>query len=286
MGKLCKKCGMESDRDDICTWCNADLRPPKQAQPKAQTTATRSQVPAGTAAAPSASTPSTPRARRPEPVELPPEKPAWLMPLIVGGGIIVLLVVILLVVGIAASGAPPDPGTWKTFVEKDKQFTAQYPGGWAEPSNSGSSGSYVSVDFRAGKLCWVQVQGTQKAGSMGDLAAAAARMSGGQVTVERSADGAVLAGSTASFKAQRPGFKEEAMKQASDFGGGKSACAAYTYTKRVGLLPIKMKGIRWGAFKGDFGYTVFAEAPEKHWAKFQPVAQKIVSSVQFGGGTG
>ncbi|MCE5217378.1 hypothetical protein LLH03_10170 [bacterium] len=209
-----------------------------------------------------------------------------MMPLIVGGGLIVLLVVILLVVGIAASGAPPDPGTWKTFVEKDKQFTAQYPGGWTKPSNSGSSGSYVSVDFRASKLCWVQVQGTQKAGAMGDVAAAASRAAGGTVSVERSAEGAVLAGSTASFTAQRPGFKQGTMKEVWDFGGSKAASAEYTYTKRVGLLPIKMKGIRWGAFKGDFGYVVFAEAPEKHWAKFQPVAQKIVSSVQFGGGTG
>ena len=265
MAKVCPKCGMKSERDDLCTWCNADLRAPQKPGAKA-------------APAPVAGRVSEPEAAQ--------ERPVWLVPAIVGGGIILALIVVLVAVWLSASAPPAAPGDWKTFVEKDKLFAAEYPSGWGQPSNSGSPGTYVLVVWRGGKLCAVTLSGTQVSGAMGDAAATRERVAGGNLPISQTADGSVLAHATEGFKSQRSGYKATEVKEAYDFANVRAACVEYTYTKRVGLVPIRMKGIRWGAFQMDFGYHVYAEAPEKHWETFKPIAERIVGSVQFGGGAG
>lgn len=285
MGKTCKQCGMQSDRDDLCTWCNADLREAKPktgpAAPGRPGAAPPTAAPAGPARQPAAA-PHSPPARQVATEPEVRERPFWLIPLIAVGGAVVLLVALLLVMGIMASAPPPEPGEWKEFTAKDKSFSAWYPADWGEPSNSGSAGSYVLVDWKAGKLCRVSVQGTQKAGAMGDPAAARERAAGPNPPVDKTADGALLELFKKAFAAKRPGYEEGEAVFSYDFANVRSARADYSYARRVGLLGIKMKGFRLGYFQGDYGYDIYAEAPEKHWAKLEPTAKKILAGVQFG----
>ena len=272
MGADCKKCGMKSERDDICTWCNADIR-----QPRAATAAQAAEQRPVAAAAPE----GEPR----------PARPAWLIPVGAVAGGVVVLVVALVLVGKAASGPPPEPGEWHSFTAQDKSFAAHYPVGGGEPSNSGSPGSFVLVEWKANKLCRVKLQGTAKAGAIGDGAAATERNFASTagpdgIPVGRSADGVMLAWHReySDFVKRRPRYDEGEAVFSYNFGSVRSAVVEYEYRRRVGLVRVAMKGVRWGSHQGDYGYHVFAEAPKKHWDSFWPVAEQIVGSVQFGSG--
>ena len=276
MSKVCPKCGMQSERDDLCTWCNADLR-----QPGVKGGALPAK-PGPTGAAPA---PAAAAARREvAEVEERPARPGWLIPAVSAGSALVLLVVALTVVGVLASGPPPAPGDWQSLAAKDSSLTASYPAGWGVPTSSGSAGSYVMVDWRPTKLCHIGLQGTQAAGAIGDTAAALERAAGGDVSAPVSADGAVLAHflTATSFKKSRPGYAEGTPEYDTAFAGTRSVRVEYSYSRRAGILPIKIKGVRWGHFQGDYGYNVWAEAPEKHWAAFEPTALAIVASVKLG----
>ena len=295
MGKLCNKCGMESERDDICTWCKADLRE-EQAAPEQPASAPPAAPPG---APPPGQPPRQAAPARPTPPAPPvatatapqPSREVWLIPVIAVVAGIVVLIVALLLVGMAASGPPAEPGEWKTFTSKDNSFSAYYPEGWGEPSNSGSAGSYVLVEWKGSKLCRVKVQGASKAGTIGDVAAAKERtaggaLGGGELPIEKTADGALLDffKSTGTFAPKRPGYEEGGPQFAYSFANTRSAYVEYTYTKRVGIMPIKMKGMRWAHQAGDYGYHVTAEAPEKHWDEFKQIAENIVGYVQLGSG--
>jgi len=212
------------------------------------------------------------------------------VPVIVAGSGVLVLIVGLVLVGVSASGPPADEGEWTDFTSLDESFTAYYPDGWGEPSNSGSAGSFVSVVWKGSKLCRVEVHGSSGAGTRGDIAAAKERILAGnlgpgeQLPVESTADGALLD----SFKrdtwlARRPGYEEGSAGFSYDFAKSRAARVEYTFSKRAGLLSVPMKGIRWASQQGDYGYHVTAEAPAKHWAKFEPVALKIVGGVHLGG---
>lgn len=317
MGKECPKCGMTSDRDDLCTWCNADLRPPQKKQPAAGQRASAVPQPgriappprpgqpvsaappaagsAGPAApgAPTASGAPAPSRRRlpePEPEPEPPSRPAWLLPMIIVGGGIAMLVVALMLVGVSASGPPPEPGEWVSFTSKDKSFSAYYPKGWGEPDSAGSGGTFVLVTWKGAKLARVSVRGASGAGAAGDAAAARERIAasnlgpGEQLPLEMTADGAMLEHfKNGKWLKEHPGYQEGSPTLDYHFAKTRAAFAEYSYTKRVGLLPVKMKGMRWASFQGDYSYHVVAEAPEKHWDKFKPIAEQIVGGVQLGG---
>lgn len=301
MGTLCKKCGMESDRKDICTWCNADLRPPKKTGPGGQSGAqaagrqpsqsgapARPQQPGAAHSQPGppvraqSSTAPRPRAPHVEEVE-EAARPPWLVPLIVGGGLVVLLLAMVLVSGAKAITEPPDPGEWKSFTEKDNVLTLSYPGGWGAPSNSGASSQYVSVDWKPTKLCLLSIEGGQRAGAMGDAAAALERAAGGNPPIGQSSDAAVLKSFDATFREKRPGLQIGEAEVSREFAGVRAACFPYTYSTRAGLTSIKMKGLRYGSFQGDFGYQVVMEAPEQHWDKFSQTGRQLLSSVKLGG---
>lgn len=273
MGAECKKCGMRSDRDDICTWCNADITQPQAA--------------AGAQPAPTQRQPSVPAA--PE-AEQAPERPVWLFPVGAVAAGVVVLVVALTLVGMAASGPPPEPGEWGAITAKDNSFAAHYPAGWGEPSNSGSPGSYVMVEWKPTKLCRVVVRGSATAGAVGDGAVATERDMAEKdprsASILRSRDGRVLIWNRdyTDFTERRPGYEEGEAVFAYDFANVRSAMVEYEYSRRAGLLRVEMKGVRWGSHQGDYGYHVFAEAPAKHWDEFRPVAEQIIGSVQFGGG--
>lgn len=217
-----------------------------------------------------------------------------MVPAIILAGVLVATVVGLLVVGVMASGPPADPGKeWKELTSNDKSFTAWYPEGWGEPSNAGSGGTFVRVKWSGSKLCEVIVRGSSGAGSVGDMAAAKERVAsanlgpGEQLPVSQTADGAMLEHfKNKEWLAAHADYKEAEAKFDFTFSKARAAMTEYTFTKRVGLLPVKMRGVRWATQQGDYAYHVTAEAPEKHWAAFEPVAKKIVGGVTLGAGGG
>jgi len=164
------------------------------------------------------------------------------------------------------------------LTTKENSFTVWYPTGWGAPSSSGSSGSYVMVDVKPTKLCCVAIDGNTKAGTIGDAAAAAERAALGasgsghaSLPVERTADGALLEffKKAGNWAAQRPEFAGNRPEFAYNFANVRSAWQEYSYTKHVGLMPVKMKGERWTSFQRDYGYHVYAEAPKQALGQVQ-----------------
>lgn len=278
MSKPCPKRGMQSDRDDLCTWCNADLRPTRKTAPTGPAPAGRSP------ATVSRSGTQPPASRDAAPTPARNERPPWLLPALIGAVLIAALVGALVWVGIAAQAAPPDPGEWESFTSRDNSFTAWYPTGWGQPGNAGAAGSFVLVEWKAARLCTVVVEGTQKAGAIGDAAAVKERTAGRELLAPETADGAILDFYMRSgrFAAERRGMEQSAPEFTQTFANIRSVGAEYSYTRRVGLLPVKMQGFRFASFQGDYGYHAFAEAPAQHWNTFRPVAEQILSSVRFG----
>jgi len=281
MGTKCDKCGMESDRDDICTWCNADIRRSKKPDAKGAA-ATPGQERAKTAP-PAGAGATTPAPRRREmPAAARKQTPVWL-PWVIGiGGALVLSVGGLYIYGLTLLGPVPDPGEWQTLTSVGKVVTLSYPKGWGEPENAGSEGSSVQITFRPNKLARMQLFGSGTKGSRGDTAAAAERMAGGSLPIAQSADGAVLTMDAEQFAKTRPDFKQGEIQEAYNCANRRSAAFEYTYTKLAGLVPVKMKGIRWGWFGGDLGFVCYAEAPEKHWDTFWKTAGQIAGGIKQG----
>lgn len=76
-----------------------------------------------------------------------------------------------------AAAAPPEAGDWNTVQSMTKLLSFEVPGNWKFVT-AGSSGSYEQAEARASKLCFVSVNGTGTKGALGDVAGAAARVSG------------------------------------------------------------------------------------------------------------
>jgi hypothetical protein len=280
MAKTCPHCGETSDRDDLCTWCNKSLTPAKQAGAPAAAPAAKPAVPAARpGAAPAAGAPSV---RRTLPTV---EQPRALWPYIIGA--LVAVVVILFLAGFVAAktaaGPPPEPQDWKTVESKTKLFSVSVPGNYLF-STSGSAGTYEQFTVKGTKLCRVYVDGTGTKGAMSDTAAAAARVSGGDSSpnVADHGEGKFHASQGDLAKRKDPVHKEEGEMQAWSFAGMPAAYSEYTTVKKVGLFGVKMKGWRISCMGGDFGYQVWAEAPEAQWEKFEPIARKILEGVTQG----
>jgi len=280
MAKTCPHCGETSDRDNICTWCNKPLtaqKPRGEAAGGAKPGAAAGARPTG--AAPGAQTAPV---RRKLPTAQQP-RPLW--PYFVGAGVAIIVIALAagFVAAKAAAGPPPEPGEWKTMESKTKLFTVQAPANYTF-SSSGSSGSYEQFTVRATKLCRVYVDGTGTKGAVSDMAAAAARVSGGDSSpnVADHGEGKFHASQGEFHQRQDPAYKEEGDMKAWSFVGMPAAYSEYTTVKKIGLVGVKMKGWRISCMGGDFGYQVWAEAPEAQWEKFQPIASKILDSAAMG----
>jgi len=271
MGKACPHCGETSDRDDLCTWCNKSLRP--EAKPAAPPAAPAPARPAPAGPAPSAR----------EPVAAAPPRPLW--PYFVGAGVTLVLVLLLtgFLAGKQAAGPPPEPGNWSTQQSKTKLLTLHVPDNYVF-STSGSSASYEQVYIRATKLCRVTVDGNGTKGAMSDAIAATSRAGGGDSsgTVASSAEGKFHALQGGLLKTKDPAYQEEGEVSGWSFAGMPAAYSDYTSFRKVGLVAVKVRGWRLSCMGGDFGYQVFAEAPEAQWEKFQPTARRILESAKLG----
>lgn len=279
MAGLCPHCGMESDRDNVCTWCNKSLvagetrEAAKPAAPPAaggKTAVTPTVAPARPVAEPST--------RQPEPLK--PSIPIW--------ACVVAAVVVAIIAGIganalramAAAGPPPKPGQWKTLSSATKLLSLEAPDNWKFVT-SGSGASYERVDVCATRFCTVRVSGSGTKGSMGDIMGASSNLSQ-STDLQRRPEGKLHALLGGIAKKEDPNYEESGSMAPATFAGMNAAYSEYTTTRPVGLFAVKLKGWRMSCSGGDLGYDIRAEAPEKQWDAFEPSAKRILASFKLG----
>jgi hypothetical protein len=278
MAKVCPHCSQTSDADNICTWCNKSLVAPQQPA-AAEPGAARPVAPAGGPSVPGPAVAASVQ-RKPPTVEQP--RPLW--PYYIGAAVAIILVVLVAhFIGLkAASGSPPEPADWTTMQSMTKLISIEVPGNYRF-STSGSSASYEQITVKATKLCRVYVDGNGTKGAMSDVAAATSRTmeSEGSLSVAARGEGKFHAAQGELQKRRDPSYQEAGDMEAWSFAGMPAAYSEYTTVKKVGLFAVKMKGWRLSCMGGDFGYQVWAEAPQAQWEKFQPTASKILQSAKI-----
>ncbi|NPV48970.1 MAG: hypothetical protein HPY69_18670 [Armatimonadetes bacterium] len=276
MGKVCRHCGMESDRDKVCSWCNKDLDEPA-------TSAAQSPTP-GRTVAPVSAVPVPQPGRTPSmagaaatAVALEAQRrsrPVWLYVLIGVAAVIVFVLAVQFAAFSKAMKPPVEPAEWKAVTSHTGHLALQVPATWRF-STAGSEGSFESVLVRCGPLCKVSVDAGQARGALSDVAAASARAGGGPAELSlHETLGMFVAKSDTTYK-------EEGEPQSCTFAGQRAAYSVYTARRRVGLFGAQVRGWRISCPGTDYGYDVRIEAPARHWEKFQPLGAKVVSSVQF-----
>lgn len=284
MARTCPHCGEVSDSDRVCTWCNKSLA--AEGQPAAGPGTQAAAKPAAASGPPAAAGPIAPKvgpSARAERPSVPEPRPLW--PYYLGAAVTIVVVGLgaLFMSAKAAAGPPPEPADWADMQSKTKLFTISVPANY-KFSSSGSSGSYEQMTVKATKLCRVYVDGTGTKGAMSDVAAATSRMTGGDSSssVSRRGEGKFHVAQGELYKKTRDrSFEESEDIKAWNFAGMPGAYSEYTTVKKVGLFPVKMKGWRLSCMGGDFGYQVWAEAPESQWEKFKPIATKILKSAKM-----
>lgn len=285
MARLCKHCGMESDTDRVCSWCGKPLgeakgppsaggsaRPAAGGEPRTAGAGRRGRH-AGAAEALLAAD----RARR--------EIVVWPYYLIGAG---VLLVLIFGGFGVAyalATRAPAAPSKWTSRESQTKLISLQAPENW-HFSTSGATASYERVRVESG-LYRVLIVGNPVLGTLGDISAAAARVSapeeGGEQPLEKRAEGRLHMTLAEKEAKVDPAFKEGSEMQATRFAGLPAAYSYYTTKRRVGLFTVPMRGLRMTVPSvGDLALDIRALAPAKHWDHFEPIAKQVLESAQRG----
>ncbi|MEN6549331.1 MAG: hypothetical protein ABFE07_25070, partial [Armatimonadia bacterium] len=226
MAKTCPHCGEESDRDDLCTWCNKSIAP---AKPAAQPAAQPGGQPSASAA-PAKPTPAHRHTAQPASSSVP----VWAY----FAGLAVLVV---LFAGISmfmqaskAAGPPPKPTDWKCVKSMTKLFSLEVPSNW-KFTTAGSSASYEQIGVRGGKLYRVNVDGTGSKGAMGDIAGAAARVSGADSgsDISKRSEGRLHSTLGAAAQKKDPTYHEEDNMQACHVAGMPAAYSEYTATRKV-----------------------------------------------------
>ncbi len=276
MGKLCPHCGMESDTDDVCSWCGKAL-----AAEQAETPAASDELPSapgkgrrahheGAAAALVAAE----AARRSVPVW--PKYAA-------GAGLLVLFIMAWSVFSLIAKSKPPlEPTGWQQVQTQTNELSLEVPTNW-KFSTSGAGGSFEKAFVRSGKSCEVTIFGSGTLGAMGDISGASRAVSA-ETPLEKRPEGKLHAQLGGFEEDNDPHYAEDEM-QAVTFMGAAAAYSVYTTSKRAGVFSVKIKGWRLTVPGiGDYSYNVHAQCPAKHWDEFEPIAQRILQSVTPGGG--
>lgn len=277
MGTICRHCGMESDTERVCSWCSKSLAEDKQAAPVASQ-----------AGAPPAQGPAL-EARVPAPADAKlteSPRPVWHYFAAAGGVAVIVLLVMQYVSFKAAIAPPPTPPGWDAVKSKTGHFTLQSPQGW-KFITAGSSGSYESVLVRRGPVYKISVDASGTKGALSDVSGAVARVSdtgeGGPPPLEKKPEGRFHETMGGLAQKKDPSYQEEGDMQPCLFAGQPAAYSVYSAKRRVGLFSITVKGWRLSCPGTDFGYEVRAEAPQEHWAEFEPIATQLIGSMQFGG---
>ncbi|MFQ5810990.1 MAG: hypothetical protein ACE5JM_15335 [Armatimonadota bacterium] len=208
----------------------------------------------------------------------------------IGGALLVLLVVACVVPVILASGPPAQPTQWQEVETATKQLTLEVPANWRF-STAGSESLSEWARVQGGKLSRVTIHGSHITGAMGDITSSFERMGSGMMDmagaegvyrepdVSESGEGQLhaLLGRVAAKEDKH--FQDLGKMEACEFGGRQAARSDYTTRRRVGFLTVNVRGRRITAPAGDLAYDVRAECPEKHWDNFEPIADRILKSV-------
>jgi len=297
---------MESERDQVCTWCGKSLA---QAEPEAAAAPGEAapavaperleddpSAPGGPGAAAKAHGPAAPgggrhagAARAMFQAEAAKQQaPVW-RSYAIGGGILLVLIIAAQVAALLLATRPPAASAeWKQLATANHLFSMQAPAGW-EFSTSGSLGTYEQASLKAGGRYSLRLRGTQVLGAMADISGAGARlgaglsgMSGGQLPLEKRKEGQLHALIGGREQADDSNYKEEGEMQAMTIGGLPAAYSDYTTKQSVGLLSVEMKGRRITIPATDVAYDVRVTCPAGHWNEFEPVAMKVIHSLTRG----
>lgn len=264
MATMCRYCGLESQKADVCTWCGKPIGAAQVAHP---------QAPAQPADAPGA-------AREAEEEE-PEKRPAWVYAVSIAAALVLILLVLF--GGLIGPKAPAEPQDWQTVNSKTGTLSLEVPGNWTF-STSGAESRFESVYVKAAKLSGVKIGGNPALGAMGDVSSAAARVKsdGSGQGPQRVNDAQLLhtfLGDVA--KHEDPNYQEQGEMKPCKFAGREAGYSYYTSQRRHGLRSIPVKGLRLTAPAGEFAYVVRAECPAQYWEQFEPVADRIIKSVEM-----
>lgn len=300
MAKICKYCGMESERDQVCTWCGKSLaegppggKPAPVAAPPVAPGGEAPTGPSGPGRPPAGSRPGGGKhagaARAMMEAEAARQNQPIGKKLGLGLGIPVgVLLVLQLGAYFMAMKAPSADGTWKQQPSLNKVFTVNAPEAW-KFSTYGSPGTVEDITIKPGKVYQINVHGTQLSGIVGDIAGAAARagasfseVTEGELPLEKRREGSLHMFIGDRAKQSDPHFEDQGNMQAAQFAGMPAAWSYFTTTKYVGVIPVKIKGLRMTVPTNELGFDVRAWCPEKNWDKFEPTVRKILGSAVRG----
>jgi hypothetical protein len=268
MSVKCRHCGMDSDHDRVCSWCNKPLAedlPPTADQP-------------GSPAAKHAP------AELPAPLELKP-RPVWQFFALAGLVVVIVCALLQYMALKKALAPPPEPTAWETVKSMTGHFKLQVPAGW-KFSTAGSEGTYESVWVKRGPVYLISLNGTGTKGAISDISGAGARLAlggeGGPPPLERRPEGRFHEALGGIEQRKDTHYKEEGEMQPCRFAGQAAAYSVYTTQRKAGMFKVKIKGWRVSCPGTDFGYDIRAEAPAEHWDEFEPIATKLLAGVEFG----
>lgn len=207
-----------------------------------------------------------------------PARGSWLSYAAVAVAVAAVLA-LLFVPGLLAKGPPPEPAQWRPVESATKALSLQVPANW-RVSCSGSSGTYDRVRVKAARLATITIYGSQTLGAMGDISGAAVRTLTG-LPLSKRAEGRLHTKLGELVKKTDPTYKELGQMQPCTIGGLPGAYSVYQAVRRVGLVPITVKGWRITVPVGDFSFDIRAECPSQHWTAFQPAVARLLSSIAF-----
>jgi hypothetical protein len=212
-------------------------------------------------------------------------RPVWHSFALAGIVVVVVFVVLQLVCLRQAVAPPAEVSSWESVTSKTGHFKLQVPAGW-KFSTAGSAGTHEEVWVRRGPVYLISLDGTGFKGAMSDISGAGARVSagldGGPPPLERKPEGRFHATLGGIAKHKDPHYQEEDDMQPCQFAGQPAAYSVYTTQKKAGMFTVQIKGWRISCPGTDYGYDIRAEAPAEQWDKFEPIATKLIASVQFG----
>jgi hypothetical protein len=206
-----------------------------------------------------------------------------------GGGGLLVLILVAVVPRALASKAPPEVTEWKQEESMTGELSLEVPANWTF-TTSGSGSIYENARVQGSKLSRVTIHGSSNKGSLADITGSAASAESGlfgetpqSFGVADRGEGRLhtLIGSITAKEDKH--FVDSGVMEETEFRGRPAAYSDYTSLRRAGLLKVKVKGRRLTAPAGDLAYDVRAECPAQHWEQFEPIAWRIIESVEAGG---
>ena len=281
MARLCRHCRMESTGDQICSWCGKSLtaESPLPQQPAPTDKPSPGAAPGAPHQGAAAALMAAETARQ--------ATPQWPRYLAYAGTTVLIIVGWSAVAAKVASKPPQEPGEWRAVSSENEYLSLSVPDNW-QFTTSGSRGSFEWVRVRSGKLCRVEIKGTQALGALADGTAGTAQREasapdGGGTPFEETAVGEFHARLGLWVEERDRHYEEQGEMQPCTFAGSRAAYSTYNTIKRFGVFGVKVKGWRITTLAlGPYAYQIRCECPERHWDQFQEIASSVLGGVAVG----